>query len=185
MFEDTFEKEMGKYDKFKSALEEGETTQREILAQLKERRKALIASRQNDPTVKQREHAIQSLELAYHKCREIEANLAEGTRFHQDFAVLLKSFKDECQQWVDQRSSELELLARSMAAVSLSKSDEETGEDNALPTPVSPRRDLPPTKAPGVGLPPPGSDDWKEVALPPPPPGASRSRTRSATRGGR
>lgn len=35
MFEDTFEKEMGKYDKFKSALEEGETTQKELLAQLK------------------------------------------------------------------------------------------------------------------------------------------------------
>lgn len=38
MFEDTFEKEMGKYDKFKRALEEGETTQRELLAQLKVRR---------------------------------------------------------------------------------------------------------------------------------------------------
>ena len=35
MFEDTFEKEMGKYDKFKSALEGGETTQREFLARLK------------------------------------------------------------------------------------------------------------------------------------------------------
>ena len=37
-------------------------------------------SRQNDPTVKKREHAIQSLELAYHKCKEIEANLTEGTK---------------------------------------------------------------------------------------------------------
>jgi len=45
-----------------------------------ERNQALIASRQNDPTVKQREHSIQSLELAYHKCKEIEGNLAEGTR---------------------------------------------------------------------------------------------------------
>jgi len=35
MFEDTFEKEMGKYDKFKSVLEEGETTQKDLLAQLK------------------------------------------------------------------------------------------------------------------------------------------------------
>lgn len=35
MFEDTFEKEMGKYEKFKSALEEGEITQQELLAQLK------------------------------------------------------------------------------------------------------------------------------------------------------
>lgn len=35
MFEDTFEKEMDKYDKFKSAVEEGETTQKELLAQLR------------------------------------------------------------------------------------------------------------------------------------------------------
>ena len=34
MFEDTFEKEMGKYEKFKSALEEGEVTQQDLLAQL-------------------------------------------------------------------------------------------------------------------------------------------------------
>lgn len=37
MFEDTFEREMGKYDKYKSALEEGETTQTELSAQLKVR----------------------------------------------------------------------------------------------------------------------------------------------------
>ena len=37
MFEDTFEKEMSKYDKFKSALEQGETTQKGLLAQVKVR----------------------------------------------------------------------------------------------------------------------------------------------------
>ena len=35
MFEDTFEKEMGKYEKFKTALEEGEATQKELFEQLK------------------------------------------------------------------------------------------------------------------------------------------------------
>ena len=35
MFEGTFEKEMGKYEKFKSALEEGEMMQQELLEQLK------------------------------------------------------------------------------------------------------------------------------------------------------
>ena len=35
MFEDTFEKEMEKYDKFKSTLQEGEATQKALLAQLK------------------------------------------------------------------------------------------------------------------------------------------------------
>jgi hypothetical protein len=35
MFEDTFEKEMDKYENFKSAIEEGERTQKELLTQLK------------------------------------------------------------------------------------------------------------------------------------------------------
>lgn len=77
------------------------------------------------------------------------------------------------------------LITRSMASVSLGKSHEGAEEGNVLPTPVSPRRDLPPLKAPEVGLPPPGSDDWEEVALPPPPPVVNRPRTRSTTRGGR
>ena len=35
MFEDTFEKEMDKYDKFRIAIADGETTQKELLTQLK------------------------------------------------------------------------------------------------------------------------------------------------------
>ena len=112
------------------------------------------------------------------------------------------SFKDECQQWADNRSSELEcvcfrqvlpglmeadcvlrLITGSMASVSLGESHKEAEEVSVLPTPVSPRRDLP--KAPGVGLLPPSSDDWEEVALPPQPLGNRRPRTRSTTRGGK
>lgn len=77
------------------------------------------------------------------------------------------------------------LITRSMGSVSLSESREETEEDKVLTTPVSPARNLPPSKVPGAGLPPPCSGDWEEVALPPPPPGTHRPRTRSTTRGGR
>ena len=125
-------------------------------------------------------------------------------QFHQDFSVLLASFKDECRRWANNRSSELEcvcfqyvllgpfeadhvprLVTASMASVSLDDSHKGAEEANALPTPVSPHRDLPHINAPGVGLPPPSSDDWEEVALPPPPPSTRRPRTRSTTRGGR
>ena len=49
----------------------------------------MIASRQNDPTVQEREYAIQSLELAFHKCKEIEANLIEGTKAGHTVRVAL------------------------------------------------------------------------------------------------
>jgi len=183
MFEDTFDKEMDKYDKFKSVIEGGEATQRELLTRLKERHDALITSRRNDPTIKQREHAIQSLELAYHKCKEIEANLAEGTKFHQEFSALLKRFRDECQQWANQRSSELETITCSMGSVSLGESHEEAEDDGVPLTPVSPRSEPPAPRVPGMNLPPPGSEDWEEVPLPPPPSGIKRPK--SVTRGGR
>lgn len=35
-------------------------------------------SRKDDPAVREREHALQSLDLAYHKYREIRRNLDEG-----------------------------------------------------------------------------------------------------------
>ena len=37
-----------------------------------------MQSRRDDPTVKGREHALQTLDLAYHKYREIVRNLEEG-----------------------------------------------------------------------------------------------------------
>lgn len=39
-----------------------------------------LRSRRDDPALKEREHALQSLDLAYHKYREIKKNLDEGTK---------------------------------------------------------------------------------------------------------
>ena len=38
----------------------------------------LLESRKEDPAAKERERALQSLDLAYHKYREIVRNLEEG-----------------------------------------------------------------------------------------------------------
>lgn len=37
-------------------------------------------SRRDDPVVKEREHALQSLDLAYHKYKEIARHLEEGLK---------------------------------------------------------------------------------------------------------
>jgi hypothetical protein len=39
---------------------------------------AFISSRKEDPSVKEREHALQSLDLSYHKYKEIVRHLDEG-----------------------------------------------------------------------------------------------------------
>lgn len=40
-------------------------------------------SRKDDPAVKEREHALQSLDLAYHKYKEIVRHLDEGLKVRQ------------------------------------------------------------------------------------------------------
>jgi ALIX V-shaped domain binding to HIV len=47
---------------------------------LQARNADFLGSRKDDRSVNEREHAIQSLELAYHKCKEIEQNLEEGRK---------------------------------------------------------------------------------------------------------
>jgi programmed cell death 6-interacting protein len=50
---------------------------------------SFISSRREDPSVKEREHALQSLDLSYHKYKEIVRHLDEGmqVRFHMSLSV--------------------------------------------------------------------------------------------------
>lgn len=70
-----------------------------------------------------------------------------------------------------------------MASVSLGESREGAKDDDVLLTPVSRSSEHPVLKIPGMNLPPPGSDDWEEVPLPPPPSGTNRPKR--TTRGRR
>lgn len=164
MFEDTLEQELAKYDKYKSDLEDGEREQEKLLEEIEARNATFLESRRDDQSVKEREHAIQSLELAYHKCKEIERNLEEGRKFHGDFAIILYQFKDECKQWAYHRQYELQASVASMSITARPSS-------NALipPTPKS----EPPERRPQGGssfmLPPPDSEEWESVTLPPAP----------------
>lgn len=47
---------------------------------MQERHAQFAQSRREDETVKAREHALQSLDLAYHKYKEIVRNLEEGLK---------------------------------------------------------------------------------------------------------
>jgi programmed cell death 6-interacting protein len=98
MFEPTMEEELGKFDRYKETVEEGRTKQEELLAKvevccdfvmpLSERSKhasqqlneLLIQARTDDPVLKQREAALQSLDLAYHRYLEVLSNVTEGAK---------------------------------------------------------------------------------------------------------
>lgn len=51
-----------------------------LILLLKARYEQFIQSRKEDKSVKEREHALQTLDLGYHKYREILRDLEEGLR---------------------------------------------------------------------------------------------------------
>lgn len=59
---------------------------------------AFVQSRRNDAVLQAREAALQALDAAYHKFRELSTNLAEGLKFYADVAGLLHELRDSCKQ---------------------------------------------------------------------------------------
>lgn len=96
IFEETLDQELAKYDKFRRGMEDSAAKQLELMEGVKEssihrvfryypntvtnqtRMDSFISSRREDPSVKEREHALQSLDLSYHKYKEIVRHLDEG-----------------------------------------------------------------------------------------------------------
>ena len=62
-----------------------------------------MGERKDDPRVKERERALQDLDLAYWKYREICDNAEEGIKFYNGFADILQQFKATCVQFLNSR----------------------------------------------------------------------------------
>lgn len=174
MFEDTLDAEMQKYEKFKDGVEVGADKQVDLLDLIRNCHGKFIESRRQDPSIQDRERALQSLDLAYHKYREIIRNLDEGIEFYNGLSNILVQFRDVCKDWVRSRRDEMRWLSQSLDALHIDEDD--------LPTPKvsnGPLRPLSPDKSDttkpesrkalgvAIELPPPDSDEW-EVALPSP-----------------
>ncbi|KAF8896364.1 ALIX V-shaped domain binding to HIV-domain-containing protein [Infundibulicybe gibba] len=164
MFEDVMDEELAN------------KKQTDVLLEVKSRNELFLQSRRDDPSLKEREHALQSLDLAYLKYREITRNLEEGFKFYNDLAGILIQFKEGCKNWSHHRHQEIHSLSRSLKAMTLGEDSEsprakKTNANSRAPTSTSPRS-KPPTGKSALGLPAITSSDWEfeEVPLPPGPP---------------
>ena len=88
IFEQAIEEELGKYEKYREELEGGARRQEEALDGIRERNTLFLDSRQEDPSVKAREHALQSLDLAYHEYRDSCRHLTEGIKVLRRFTFV-------------------------------------------------------------------------------------------------
>lgn len=82
VFDQAIEEELGKFDRYKEDLEQDQRRQDEALSGIKEKNALFLASRKEDPSVKARESGLQTLDIAYHKYRELCNDLAEGIKVY-------------------------------------------------------------------------------------------------------
>ncbi|PFH52959.1 hypothetical protein AMATHDRAFT_138650 [Amanita thiersii Skay4041] len=179
MFEEVLDEELAKYDKFILALKGFEERQNGILIDVKNQNDMFLQSRRDDPAIREREFALQSLDLSYFKYREIVRNLEEGFKFYNDLAGLLMNFREECKHWSHQRIQEIHTLNRAFRSLSISDGEKKDGDSSAssskyqlplAPSPTSPRHKAGIGKS-SLGLPAITSNDWEEIPIPPGPKG--------------
>ncbi|TFY77999.1 hypothetical protein EWM64_g6012 [Hericium alpestre] len=183
MFDDILDEELVKFEKFHHDIVQGGTRQEELLDAIKVENEAFLLSRKDDPSVREREHALQSLDLAYHKYKELIRHLDEGFQFYNSFAGILMSFKESCKDWTRTRRDEIHSLSRSVKSMTLQPQARASppltpASPPAAPSPPAVQAREPPTPARtpkparhvALDLPPPDSGDWQALDLPPPPP---------------
>ncbi|KAI9801239.1 MAG: pH-response regulator protein palA/rim20 [Piccolia ochrophora] len=105
-FEDLFDRRLQRYDVDQSTVAEEQQHQSDLEARLKDANTAFANARKGDTSTKEREQALQKLENAYFKYKEIVSNLDVGRKFYNDLAKIVARFRDECKNFVYHRRFE-------------------------------------------------------------------------------
>ena len=113
-FEDLFEQRLQKYDQDRKQVSEEREEQEDIAARLREANTAFANARKGDTSSRERERALQRLENAFFKYKEIVGNLDTGRKFYNDLAKIVNKFRDECRDFRYQRRMEASQLEKSV-----------------------------------------------------------------------
>ncbi|KAI9761136.1 MAG: hypothetical protein M4579_001183 [Chaenotheca gracillima] len=196
-FEYLFEQRLQRYEVDRTVLADEEEEQDRLSNRIKDANTAFSSARRGDNSTREREQALQKLDDAYFKYKEIVSNLDVGRKFYNDLAKIVGRFKDDCRAFVYQRrleAGQIESdLTNAMSSLNLShanslhqqKVNQDHSNRNApsqyphqgAPAPQPPRNDplvAPvPTRAPAA---PPGGVWTPDMGIkfgggPPQPPG--------------
>jgi programmed cell death 6-interacting protein len=114
-FESLFDKRLQMYDADLDMVQEEEREQAEAIKRLQDANAAFLIARRGDQSTKKREQALQNLENAYFKYKEIISNLDVGRKFYNDLAKIVNRFRDEARTFAYNRKSEASHLERCVA----------------------------------------------------------------------
>jgi programmed cell death 6-interacting protein len=105
-FEDFFETSLQKYDTDLSSLKTESEEQEKLLRSLETSNASFVAARKGDTSSREREQALQKLENAYFKYKEIVSNLEVGRKFYNDLARIVGRFRDGAKSFIYERREE-------------------------------------------------------------------------------
>ena len=105
-FENLFEARLERYDSDRQMLLDESNAQAELSSRIQEANRDFLLARKGDTSTKEREQALQRLENAYFKYKEIISNLNTGRKFYNDLAKIVGRFRDDCKTFAYQRRVE-------------------------------------------------------------------------------
>ena len=105
-FEFLFEARLERYAPARKMLLTEETEQKDLELLVRQANKDFLLARKGDSSTRNREQALQRLETAYLKYKEIVSNLNTGRKFYNDLANIVNRYKDDCKQFAYQRRVE-------------------------------------------------------------------------------
>jgi programmed cell death 6-interacting protein len=105
-FESLFDKRLQMYDADQDMVKEEEREQSDAVKRLQDANAAFLIARRGDQSTKKREQALQNMENAYFKYKEIISNLDVGRKFYNDLAKIVNRFRDDARSFAYQRKSE-------------------------------------------------------------------------------
>ncbi|KAL8698157.1 MAG: hypothetical protein Q9201_006729 [Fulgogasparrea decipioides] len=105
-FENLFEDRLEQYDVDKEMVSQERESQSQLVTRIQEANAAFTKARTGDSSTKERAQALQRLENAYFKYKEIVSNLNTGRKFYNDLAPIVTRFTDGCRDFAYQRRVE-------------------------------------------------------------------------------
>ncbi|KAF3007875.1 pH-response regulator protein palA/rim20 [Curvularia kusanoi] len=114
-FENLFDRRLQMYDVDQDMVQEEEKEQAEATKRLQDANASFLIARRGDQSTKQREQALQNLENAYFKYKEIISNSDVGRKFYNDLAKIVNRFRDDARSFAYQRKSEASQIESDLA----------------------------------------------------------------------
>ncbi|MCJ1410691.1 pH-response regulator protein palA/rim20 [Ptychographa xylographoides] len=186
-FETLFDKRLERYNDDRVMVSNEREDQDSITLRLQEADLAFVSVRRGDTSTREREQALQRLENAYQKYKEILVNLETGRKFYNELAIMVNRFRDECREFRYQRRTEagqLEAdLSNAMSALNIAQNNNlqeqkqretlrshynvKAPNKDPMPAPIPQRAPVPPPPTQGTWTPEVGIKFGGPVPLPP------------------